>query len=80
MPETSRLHCDPDHTLLITSVMAITKYPIGCRFCAALPTSILQGVQEHVIVMGSGMQLIEVGLAVIARPDRLPVHNDRPHP
>ena len=32
------------------------------------------------VVMGIGMQLVEVGLAVLSSPNRLPVHDDRADP
>jgi hypothetical protein len=32
--------------------------------------------QEHLVVMGMGMQLVEIGLAVPSSPNRFPVHDD----
>ena len=40
--------------------------------------SILAGQrqQENLVVMAMGMQLVEIGLAVLSSPNRLPVHDD----
>jgi hypothetical protein len=40
----------------------------------------VEGIQEHLVVMGMGMQLVEIGLAVPSSPNRFPVHDDGTDP
>ena len=37
----------------------------------------VETMQEHLVVMGIGMQLVEVRFAVLPSPNRFPVHDDR---
>jgi hypothetical protein len=36
----------------------------------------VEGIQKDLLVMGTGMQRVEIGPAVRSSPDRLPIHDD----
>jgi hypothetical protein len=40
----------------------------------------VEGIQEHLVVMGMGMQPVEIGPAILSSPNRFPVHDDGPDP
>jgi hypothetical protein len=40
----------------------------------------VEGIQENLVVMGTGMQLVEVRLAVLPSPNHFPVHDDGADP
>jgi hypothetical protein len=36
----------------------------------------VEGIQENLVVMGIGMEFVEVGLPILPTPDCFPVHDD----
>jgi hypothetical protein len=40
----------------------------------------VEAIQEHLVVMGIGMKLLEIRLAVLPSPNRFPIHDDRADP
>ena len=40
----------------------------------------VEGIQEDPVVMGIGMQLVEIRFAVLSSPNRLPIHDDGADP
>ena len=40
----------------------------------------VERIQEHLTIVPAGMQLVEVRLAVLPRPNRFPIHDDGPDP
>ena len=40
----------------------------------------VEGIQKDLLVMGTGMQLVEIRLAVLPSPNRFPVHDDGADP